>query len=290
MTWAVYLHQGQFIPQGRVSETLRDFFGQGPSDASIATWTHQLAERFRPYVQAIEETVTISAVKHMDETGCRVEGKNQWMHVFSTSWLTHYRFSPKRGDVPQNLLGTVVHDHWKSYFTQSPKARHALCNEHHLRELKALLEIHGELWARHMTRLLRIVCCLSKLPEVPKDNLLQRVYKLYDKIIQKGLDFHSALPPLPRKSTRVRLRDYKDCVLLCLIDLDVPFTNNQGERDLRMNKVKQKISGCFRTRKGVEMFAIIRSMLSSARKQRLSLLAVMKNPQLLAITVPPMRV
>ena len=301
MALGVYLNQAQFIPEDRASETMRDIFGQGPSAASIATWVNRTAERFKPYVEAIYEVVKASPVKHMDETGCRAEKKTQWMHVLSTSWLTHYRFSPKRGDVPEGLLGHAVHDHFKSYFKKSPNALHALCNEHHLRELKALIDIEKEPWAQQMTDLLRKVCSLSKLPEVAEEKVLQEIYKTYDDIVQNGLDFHNALPPLPRTGKRgrkknrkgynliVRVRDFKDCVLRCLKDPDVPFTNNQGEQDLRMVKVRQKISGCFRTPKGAQIFSIHRSMYSSARKQKLNVLEVIKHPELLAITGPPPR-
>ena len=117
--------------------------------------------------------------------------------------------------------------------------------------------------------------------------------------MERGLDYHSTLPPLVTTAKRgckknrkgynllVRLRDYQTCVLRCLIDVDIPFTNNQGEQDVRMNKVKQKISGCFRTQKGAENFANTRTVLCSGRKQKLSMLAVIRDPSLVSITVPP---
>jgi transposase len=164
------------------------------------------------------------------------------------------------------LAGVLVHDHWKPYFTLDD-VDHALCNAHHLRELKALEEIEKEPWAFKMSKLLRL---FSRL----KHPHLARCLRRYDDIIVQGIAFHEAQPRLSeRKNKRrvghnllLRLQNVKDAVLRFLTTLGVPFTNNQAEQDIRMIKVKQKISGCFRTLQGAEIFLNIRGFLSTARK------------------------
>lgn len=216
------------------------------------------------------EALKNADIKHLDETGFRVGKKTQWLHVISNSFATHYRAREKRGDLLEGLKSILVHDHWKPYFCLED-VQHALCNAHHLRELKALEEFEKEPWAFKMSRLLIIASRLKNPP-------ILRILELYDHIVAEGLAFHEHLPPLGKlhKKKRkghnllVRLRDFKDCVLLFLKRGDVPFTNNQAEQDIRMMKVKQKISGGFRTLQGAETFCLIRGFLSTCRKQSLN--------------------
>ena len=143
---------------------------------------------------------------------------------------------------------------------------HALCNAHHLRELKALVEIEKEGWAKQMDNLLRLLARM-------KDSPLERVKVLYDRMVAAGLIFHEAQPALGGRKRRIghnlllRLRDFKDAVLRFLTTPGVPFTNNQAEQDVRMMKVKQKISGGLRALAGAETFATIRGLISTQRKQ-----------------------
>ena len=210
-------------------------------------------------------------VKHLDETGFRIGKKTQWLHVISNPLATHYRAREKRGDLLEDLKGILVHDHWKPYF-QVKGVLHSLCNAHHLRELKALEDFEKEPWSFKMSRLLRLA---SRLKDPP----ISRIFELYDRIVIEGLTFHEQQPPLGKlhKKRRkghnlvLRLRDFKDCVLRFLEIQDVPFTNNQAEQDIRMMKVKQKISGGFRTFQGAETFCTIRGFLSTCRKQGLNL-------------------
>jgi transposase len=229
--------------------------------------------------------VATARVKHMDETGFRIGGRTQWLHIFSTALLTFYRVASKRGSLLSGVTGIVVHDHWKPYYTMKG-VLHALCNAHHLRELKALVEIEKEEWARKMQRLLRRACHAVNLAkergERLKPPLIELFNRSYDRILKEGFSFHEAQPPLVRAGERkrrgrqrrrtghnllLRLSTRKEDVLRFLIDADVPFTNNQAERDGRMMKVKQKISGGFRSEEGANIFVTIRSVISTAKKQ-----------------------
>ena len=200
--------------------------------------------------------------------------------------------------MPESMCGIMVHDHWKPYFKME-NVHHALCNAHHLRELRAAREIDGEEWAGWMALLLRLMHKITQRhifegtkPNIESQNKLMR---LYDQILEQGRIYHQSLPPLKsktgRKSSRRRkghnlLRRLARCkkeVLRFWHDHDVPFTNNLAERDLRMMKVRQKISGGFRTRGGAKNFAILRSFISSARKQGLNILKALQNPELLDV-------
>ena len=201
--------------------------------------------------------------------------------------LTFYRVSAKRGSLLANVVGIVVHDHWHPYYTLKG-VLHALCNAHHLRELKALVEIEKEDWAQRMQRLLRRACHavnLARARGVPlKPELIALIERRYDAIVADGLAFHERQPALPKARPRgrpprrvghnllLRLSTRRADVLRFLTDPTVPFTNNLAERDGRMIKLRQKISGGFRSEQGAEDFATIRSLLSTARKQEWDLL------------------
>ena len=240
-------------------------------------------------------------VKHLDETGFRVGGRTQWLHIAATALLTFYRVSAKRGSLLAGVTGIVVHDHWKPYFTM-PGVLHALCNAHHLRELQALIEIEKEAWARQMQSLLRRACHAANL-ERERDSplrpsLIERFRRCYDAITAEGIAFHEAQPPLApapskggakrrgRKPRRIghnlilRLHTRKEDTLRFLTDLAVPFTNNQAEQDGRMAKLKQKISGGFRSEQGAHDFAVVRSFISTAKKQGWNVIqALMLDPE-----------
>jgi transposase len=210
--------------------------------------------------------------------------------VASTKTLTYYHVSPKRKSLIDGLTGTVVHDHWKSYYNLSG-VEHGLCNQHHLRELKALIEHEKEPWATKMSRLLRVALRCRHFygqDKIPEARILW-IMKLYEKIIKHGIAFHEKQSPLPIKGKRgrqprrtghnllLRLLHYKQDVLRFLHDPKVPFTNNEAERDLRMMKCKQKISGGFRSTQGAEQFARIRGFISTLRKQGFSIISSIQS-------------
>ena len=299
----VYLSHYQLLPEDRLAALMKDLFGAGLSAASIARMGRNSAESVQGVVGTIRELVKSAPVKHMDETGFRVAGRGQWLHVASTALLTFYRVSPRRGSLLGGVGGIVVHDHWKPYFTMEG-VRHALCNAHHLRELQALVEIEKEDWAGKMQRLLRRACHAVNLARergvALKPSLVSRFRRCWDAITAEGIAFHEAQPPLApkpvegkarrrgRKPRRVghnllrRLQARKEDALRFLTNFAVPFTNNQAEQDGRMMKVKQKISGGFRSQKGAEDFATVRGFISTARKQGWNIIqALMENPETL---------
>ena len=280
----VYLLHYQLLPEKRLAALMADLFGVNLVTATIAGMSRNCAARFQGFTAAVRDRVASAPVKHMDETGFRIGGKTQWLHIASTIWLTFYRVSPKRGSLLENVLGIVVHDHWKPYYTLKG-VLHALCNAHHLRELQALVEIEKEEWARKMQRLLRRACHASNLARQRGVTLspafIALIGRCYDAILTEGFVFHEAQPAListarkrrgrvprrPGHNLLLRLRVRQVDVLRFLSDPTVPFTNNLAERDGRMMKLRQKISGGFRSVDGAEDFAVIRSLLSTARKQ-----------------------
>ena len=281
---AVYLHLQQLIPEERTAETLADLFGvPSIAPASVMDWVRRKASALAPVAGRIGALLAAARVRCLDETGFRVAGKTQWLHTVATESLTLYRVSNKRGDVPNTLAGgVVVHDGFKSYGALE-RASHALCNAHHLRELKALIEFDHEPWAAPMRDCLldanRAVGDAKARGESALDAaLLERFDTRFWDILREGLAFHRKLPRLPQAATGKtkrrpgenllrRLHQFKDDVLRFLVDFDVPFTNNLAEQALRMMKVKMKISGAFRTFDAAQDFAALRSIIATARKQ-----------------------
>src|SRR3954470_19794572 len=294
---AVYLNVQQLIPEDRVCEAVADLFAAASlCPASVVAWTAKAAEAPAPVVAHIAAQV-VAKVRHLDETGFRIGGKTRWLHSASTTVYTHYRVGETRGDVPRTMAdGVIVHDHFKAYYALRG-AQHALCNAHHLRELQALIEIEREPWASVMHALLRAAnkqVCEARaggavaLVEADK----QRISVAYDAALALGFALHEGQAPLlrtpgargrpPRRTGHnllLRLRDRKADVLRFTADFDVPFTNNQAEQDIRMMKLRMKISGGFRTVVGAEIFAAMRSVISTARKHGVNILR--------ALTMPP---
>ena len=302
--FVIYLLHYQLLPENRLATLMADLFGVKVATATIARMSRACAERLHGFVEAVRDLVVGAPVKHLDETGFRIGGKTQWLHVASTALLTFYRVCAKRGSLLANVVGIVVHDHWKPYYTIEG-VLHALCNAHHLRELKALVEIEKEEWARKMQRLLRRACHITNRARergVPlRPRLIECFERRYDAILAEGLAFHETQLPLvravikaggkrrgraPRRTGHnllLRLAKHKEDTLRFLRDPTVPFTNNQAERDGRMMKLRQKISGGFRSLQGAMDFALIRSFVSTARKQGWNIIdALSRDPSNLA--------
>jgi transposase len=294
---AIYLNAQHLIPEDRIGEIMRDLFAAPLlCPASIAAWGEAKAREWAAVEAEIAARLATAAVRHLDETGFRIGGKTRWLHTVSTAAMTYYRVCEQRGamfDAPHG--GVIVHDHFKRYFTLA-EVEHALCNAHHLRELKALIDIEKEPWARKMSRLLvrasrQVDRAIAEGKVALSADCARRIVAVYDAIIRRGLAFHDAQPPLVRcpgargrSPKRVghnlleRLRDHKAEVLRFVFDFTVPFTNNQAEQDIRMMKVKMKISGGFRSWHGAETFATLRSVLSTARKQGWNILRTLTAP------------
>src|ERR1700685_1399432 len=240
----IYLLHYQLLPENRLATLMADLFGVKVATATIARMSRACAERLHGFVETVRDLVAGAPVKHMDETGFRIGGKTQWLHVASTALLTFYRVCAKRGSLLANVAGIVVHDHWKPYYTMQG-VLHALCNAHHLRELKALVEIEKEDWARKMQRLLRRACHAANLARergAPlKPDLIALIERWYDRILADGLAFHEGQPVLAKTGRRgrqprrvghnllLRLSTRKQDVLRFLTDPSVPFTHNPAE-------------------------------------------------------------
>lgn len=293
---------GHHLPLARTTEILEDMFDTTLSEALVLGSMQRLAETVKPAEQAIKSQLIASDILHVDESGLRVESKLHWLHVACTDKLTHYSVHAKRGQVAMNeagilpqFKGKLIHDHWKTYFGYD-NCVHKLCNAHHLRELEWINTSWEQPWAGQMSELLREIKQATdeakqrgetRLPESTRTAFNQR----YANVIADG---HAANPPPPtnpevhpKKRGRTkqspprnllcRLENYKAEVLGFMEDFSVPFDNNQAERDVRMVKVKQKISGGFRTKDGASVFARIRGYLSTARKNGKGMLEAIKE-------------
>lgn len=299
----VYLATFQFVPEDRLATLMQDLFGVCLSRATIGQMSRRAGQRLLGFAAAVRQLILRAPVKHLDETGFRIVKRLRWLHIAATAALTFYRIGSSRGDMLSGVSGIVVHDHWKSYDT-IPEVEHALCNAHHLRELQALVEIEHEDWAQQMQVLLRRACHAEHLArtkeKAPGQRLIDLISRRYDAIVAKGLAFHAALQALPIKlkldgnprggrpprrvghNLLLRLSERKLDVLRFLTNPDVPFTNNQAERDARMVKLKQKISGCFRSVQGAEDFAVIRTLIGTAKKRGWGIIqSLVRDPQAL---------
>ena len=293
-----YLNSYHFIPLARTTELLTDFYGHAPSEAVIIDASRQLVSRTRASRERIRQHLLAAPVVHFDESGLRVEGRLQWLHAASTDKLTHYHVHHKRGQVGMRAggilpryQGVALHDHWVSYL-QFPACQHTFCNVHHLRELRFVLEQYGQTWAEKMARLLRaikaeVVATPQPHTALPPDRLAYYEAE-YDALIAQG--FAANPPPKPTrprprgrpkqappKNLLDRLHKHKSGVLAFMHDFRIPFDNNQAERDVRMIKLQQKVSGTFRTQAGAHTFCAIRSYISTARKHGLNAIDAICN-------------
>ena len=293
----VYPIDFQLLPYHRVAQLFADLF-----DASLAPGTLFLAQQeasslLESVVTRIQKALQLKAVAHFDETGFRVCGRLHWLHSASTPWLSYYSWHQKRGKIGMDaagvlpsFVGRAVHDGYASY--QRYACRHALCNAHHLRELTALFEQEGARWAEDMRLLLvEIKQAVDRAKEQGRKQLSHvqetRFATRYHTLLCQGLADNPVSVPLAGKRGRPkqsvarnlldRLDQHRDQVLAFMYDFAVPFDNNQAERDIRMMKVQQKISGTFRSTEGADAFCRLRSYLGSLQKQGKNLLSALEH-------------
>ena len=291
---AIYLNVQQLIPEDRTAQALSDLFGAPLiCAASLVSWVGKKDQELQPVYQCIGERVAEAQVRHLDETGFRIAGRLQWLHTTSSLAYTFYRAGEKRGAIPRDLKGgVVVHDHFLPYRGMDA-VEHAYCNAHILRELQGLIEFDKEPWAELMRdTLIEANLAVNEAREAGARALApdqcEAFLERYWAAIRLGLSFHRQLPKCeaaskargrpkqrPGRNLLERLKTFKTETLRFLTDFEVPFTNNLAEQDLRMMKVKMKISGSFRTLEGAQIFARLRSIVSTARKQGFNILQIL---------------
>ncbi len=295
---AVYLSQFQLLPLERVCETLSDLCHCGLSEGTLLNWIERAAHTLEPTQQRIKTLLLQSELLHADETGVRIKGILHWVHVAATDWLTFYGWHRKRGQEAMDALGIwphfqgrAMHDRWASY--DQYDCAHSLCGAHLLRDCLFVAEQEKQPWGQQMFEVLLLMLQTThqwrakganRLPTTLRDELFTQ----YFDALSVGFAAYTAQSPpvsLSKKAGRPKqsasknlldaLLERAEDVLAFLDDLTLPFTNNLAERDLRMIKVQQKISGTFRSTDGATDFCLIRSYLSTMRKQGRSMLAAL---------------
>jgi transposase len=279
---AVYMSQYQLIPYNRIEDHFVDQMGIAVSAGSIVNFSQDAFDRLEFFESWVKEQLASSALIHSDETGINIGGTRSRLHNVSNESFTCFYPHSKRGCEAMDEMGIlpayqgiICHDHWKTYFKYG--GSHALCNAHHLRELERAVEQDKQKWAEQMIALLKEI---NQATQDAGGCLETAEAELYTKRYRQVLfEAEQECPPpdetkkkgkTARSKARnllERLRAFESETLRFMVDPNVPFSNNQAENDLRMTKVQQKISGCFRSMDGAKIFCRIRSYLSTCRKQ-----------------------
>ena len=293
---AVHLTQGQLLPYGRAAQLIDDLYALKVSPATLLAWVDEASDLLQPSVDRIAQGLIQAPVAHADESGVRVAGKLHWLHTVVTDILTWYGVHARRGmeaidahGILPKRIAVLVHDCWAPYWQLD--CVHALCNAHLLRELTFLRETTGQVWNQRMMDLLLAAnkdCEAARQlgEKALAQDQIEQILAEYQAILRDGEECHPEAVRTAKQRGRVkqttafnllrRMREHASEVLRFVSDLSVPFTNNLGERAIRMPKVKQKISGCFRTLEGAENFAVIRSYLDTLHKQGHNLLDALR--------------
>lgn len=307
----VYFHQQHFVPLERTAEIIEDLYEQRVSEGTIVEACRTMAQQVQPVYEAIKtELQETKEPGYFDETGGRVEKALWWFHVVCTPLLTYYEPHAKRGQQALEAIGifphfhgTAVHDAYRSYLRYQ-NVQHALCNAHHLRELTFIFEQYQQSWASEMIDLLREIKAAVEAAQPDQDHLsptqIADFEARYDAILAAGFHANPVSPPpepppkkrgKPKQHPAKNLLDHlqlrKRETLAFMHDFKVLFDNNQAERDLRMVKLKQKVSGCFRSQAGAKTFCQIRSYISTARKNGQRVLVVLQSALSGSPYVPP---
>ena len=286
-SWLVYLNDYQLLPLNRIRQLCADLYGYCVSEDTILKARQQCYEQLEGFEKQVKEKLGNCAIAHADETGLKINSKNHWLHTLCNKGYTFLGIHPQRGyqaledfGILERFAGRLVHDCWPAYF-RLKNCEHSLCNPHLIRELVFAEEQLQQQWAPKMKQLLQETYDYSKASKgdvAPKSKHSWQVD--YGRIIAEGYRENPLIddPPgakkkrgRPKKTKSrnllERLDKYRDEILAFLWDPEIPFSNNQAERDIRMVKVKQKISGGFRTLRNAEIFARIRSYISTEQKQ-----------------------
>jgi transposase len=301
---ASYLNNYHFIPLARTCELLGDFYGHAPAWALVAEANQAVAVGCAPALGEIHRQLRQADVVHCDESGLRVAGRLHWLHSASNAWLTYFAVHGKRGQAAMQTIGILpaltgyaVHDHWTPYLAFAA-CTHIFCNAHHLRELQFITDQYQQPWANELAQLLgaikaevaEVKAACSQTASLPPDRLAH-YEAAYAAILQRGFAANPPSPPPPIPATTKRgrpkqsppknlldrLDQHRTGVLAFMYDFAVPFDNNLAERDIRMVKLKQKVSGAFRTHQGAQTFCAIRSYISTVRKQGGNVIAALHD-------------
>ncbi len=294
-----YLNAYQMLPYERISETIQDLTSHKISTGTIYNFLNTHYDKLEKFETTLKQSLLREYVLHSDETGVNVKAKLHWIHVASSSVMTYYMLHQKRGRVAMddmgiinNYNGILVHDHWTPY-NKYTNCTHSYCNAHILRELNGITEKESVVWSQDMHRLLtNMNIAVHKAKDSDKSTLsqpqIQKFISNYEKIIKSANNYY----PPPEKNLKKargrpkqekgknlldRLSKYQNETLRFLNNFRVPFTNNLAERDLRMIKVKEKISGSFASFKGGEIFCRIRSYISTLKKNNIAVLQGLRN-------------
>jgi transposase len=291
---AVYMSQFQLIPYNRIGDHLLEQMQIPVSTGSIFNFNQEAYDRLELFDRWVRAQLAVSRLLHTDETGINIGGKRNWLHNTSNTEYTLFHPHAKRGGEALDEIGilpafqgVLCHDHWKPYYRYGTS--HALCNAHHLRELERAWEQDKQPWANKMALLLKEINKATLDAGGHLDDFEAGIYRKRYRTLLEEAEKECPAPDesqrkgrrgrLPRSKARnllERLRNFEDDVLRFMIEDEVPFSNNLAENDLRMTKVQQKISGCFRSWEGAKMFCRIRSYLSTCRKQGLSASAALR--------------
>ena len=285
---AVYLSVFQLVPYERIQAQFAELYQLPLSAGSLVNFNREGFQRLPLFLALAKQQLSrYEAVLNVDQTSVNLGGQRLWLHNASNEHWTLIEPHPRRGKEAMDDIGILpafkgclVHDHWKPYYQYS-HCTHALCNAHHKRELTRAWEQDNQNWAQRMETLLDGLNIATQeaggcLPEAQSRTWRDKYRRLL-----KQADAECP-PPKPETGNKTkgrvarsksrnlleRLRDYEDDVLRFMTHRDIPFTNNQGERDIRMSKVQQKISGCFRSMQGAEIFCALRSYLSTCQKHQ----------------------
>ena len=285
---AMYMMYYQFIPEDRLAISFNDLYGININTTTLNNISLKLYNGLAVYEENTEAILANSKLLHFDETGIRVEKELNWLHSTSNKDAVIYKAHQKRGIEAMNTFyvhssftGIAVHDHWKPYLKMRANS-HSLCNAHILRELVGIYEKSDAVWAEEMEKFLykahnyvELYRTEGQLPE----NYLVMLNKEYDKILEKAKCYYDGYRCIKKlgKPLCARLQDYKTEILRFMYNFEVPFTNNLAEQDIRMCKVKYKISGCFRSMKGLRIFCRIRGYIGTARKQSINLFTAIED-------------
>lgn len=291
---SVYLRSEQFVPYERCRQMLTDLFGLSISTGTLQNFFKRAAAKTEPLIAQIKTRLLQAPVCHADETGFYINKQRVWLHTVSTPELSYFEPHQNRGykatqamDILPNYSGVLVHDAWATYFKYD-QINHALCNVHHLRDLNRVIENDDQIWAILMKSVLlsakqladeAVLAGHDQLP--PKT--IERIEQIYTAVLQMGFceNLWEKPPPSIKKRGRPkkskarnlveRFKHHQNAILQFIHDFKVPFDNNLAERDIRMMKVQQKISGCFRSWAGAKQFCQLRSYTSTLRKQGLNI-------------------